>query len=199
MIFLGCLLSDIFKYNLPHGNFWPDAKKNMQSGLTLSAWEVLECKHFGDIHLIWMYVLVSASHMSLYAIFYCRVGFCNKKWGIKNKIMILYWVFLIDDTLIKVMIILKPLQTGSYINVYTEEKIMTCFICLWSIMDIWPGKFKIWQQFNTIICCGTINCLSVNLFMFFWNKLLLSVLFSFLLFVKIQTKPKMNQSFFLNS
>ena len=110
--------------------------------------------------------------------------------------MILYWVFLLDDTLIKVMIILKPLQTGSYINIYTEEKIMTCFICLWSIMDIWPGKFKICQQFNTIICCGTINCLSVNLFMFFWNKLLLSVLFSFLLFVKIQTKPKMNQPFF---
>ena len=28
-------------------------------------WEVLECKHFGDIHLIRMYVLVNSSHMRL--------------------------------------------------------------------------------------------------------------------------------------
>ena len=48
-------------------HFWPDAKNPMQFWLTLSAWEVLECKRFGDIRLIGIPVLVSSSH--IYALY----------------------------------------------------------------------------------------------------------------------------------
>ena len=44
----------------------------------MNAWEVLECKQFGDIRLVGMYVLVSFSHMKIYQFKWLEVYKCIK-------------------------------------------------------------------------------------------------------------------------